>query len=86
MAKIQALVYDYFAPPPNSQGYSVKAVIRLGALGKVLDFRILNYSANEDLNKESDKMKEKLKGVVFPKNPQNKSNNYIIILKATEKE
>ncbi len=84
LAKIQALVYKYFYPPANSQGHSVKAVINLSALGKVLDFRILQKSANMALNEESEKIKERLMSVVFPKNPQNKSGNYIIILTSKE--
>jgi len=84
LAKIQALVYQHFFPPQNSQGYSVKAVIKLSAIGKVLDFRILNYSSNNALNEECDKIRERLMGVLFPVNPKNSSGNYIIILKAKE--
>jgi len=58
-AKIQALVYEYFEPPQNSQGYSVRAVIELSALGKFIDFRILDYSANIALNEECDKIKDR---------------------------
>ena len=83
-AKIQALVYQHFHPPQNSQGYSVRALIKLSALGNVLDFRILNYSANQALNDESDRVKRRLMGVLFPVNPNNESGNYIIILKAEE--
>ncbi len=83
-AKIQALVYKHFYPPENSQGYSVKAVIYLSAIGKVLDFRILGYSTNDDLNKECDMIIKRLKSVLFPINPQNKSGNYKIILKSEE--
>jgi len=84
LAKIQALVYQHFFPPQNSQGHSVKAVINLSAIGKVMDFRILNYSANSSLNAECDKIKARLMGVVFPINPQNRSGNYIIILTSKE--
>ena len=84
LAKIQALVYKYFYPPPNSQGNSLKAVISLSSIGKVLDFRILNYSSNDSLNQECDKIKSRLMSVVFPINPQNRSDNYIIILKSEE--
>ena len=83
-AKIQALVYQNFFPPSNSQGYSVKAVIELNSIGKVMDFRILTYSANSALNEECDKIKDRLLGVLFPINPQNKSGNYTIVLKAKE--
>ena len=84
LAKIQALVYEYFYPPQNSQGNSVKAVIELSAIGKVYDFRILRYSSNSELNSECDKIKERLSTVVFPKNPDNTSGTYIIILTSKE--
>ncbi len=84
LAKIQALVYKYFYPPTNSQGHSVKAVIELSAIGKVLDFRILHNSANSDLNEECNKIKSRLETVLFPINPENKSGNYIIILTSEE--
>ena len=84
LAKIQALVYKYFYPPANSQGNTVKAVITLSAIGKVQDFRILNYSVNKSLNDECDKVKNRLLNVVFPKNPQHVSGTYTIILTAKE--
>jgi len=84
LARIQALVYEHFFPPQNSQGYSVKAVIKLSSIGKVMDFRILNYSANSSLNAECDKIKARLMGVMFPVNPNKRSKSYIIILKSKE--
>jgi len=84
LAKIQQQVYDSFYPPQNSQGHTVKAVIELNALGKVLDFRILTYSANSYLNAECDKIKERLLGINFPINPDNRSGSYIIKLTAKE--
>ena len=78
LAKIQAIVYKYFQPPANSQGYTVKAVIELSAYGKVLDFRILTYSGNEALNQECDLIKDRLIGVLFPSNPQQKSFKTIV--------
>lgn len=84
LAKIQALVYRYFNVPPNSEGYSVMAYIELNSIGKVMDFRILNYSANDALNAEVDKIKDRLKSVVFPINPQNKSFSTKVILKSKE--
>ncbi len=71
-AKIQALVYNSFNPPPNSVGDIVIAYIEISAIGKMSDFRILKYSSNEDLNKECDKIKARLLGVLFPINPSNK--------------
>ena len=84
LAKIQALVYRYLSVPPNSEGYSVMAYIELNSIGKVMDFRILTYSANEALNREVDKIKDRLKNVVFPINPQNKSFSTKVILRSKE--
>ena len=84
LAKIQAIVYKNFHVPANSQGYSVRAVIELNALGKMIDFRILNYSANDALNAQADMMKEKLRNIIFPINPDNKSSRTIVILKSKE--
>ena len=84
LAKIQALVYKYFKVPPNSEGHSVLAYIELNSIGKVLDFRILTYSANEALNAEADKIKDRLKSVVFPINPQSKSFATKVILRSKE--
>ncbi len=78
LAKIQAIVYKHFRPPENSQGHTVKAMIELSAIGKVLDFRILTYSSNQALNKECDNIKDRLLGVLFPINPNNKSFNTIV--------
>lgn len=83
-ARIQSTVYESFFPPKNSQGHTVKAVIELNSLGKVLDFRILTYSANSSLNEECDKIKERLLGINFPINPDNLSGSYIIKLTAKE--
>ena len=83
-AKIQALVYNHFYPPQNSQGHTVRAVIKLSSIGKVLDFRILNYSASAELNSECDKIKDRLASVLFPVNPDNKLGNYTIVLTSKE--
>ncbi|MBC8236978.1 MAG: TonB C-terminal domain-containing protein [Helicobacteraceae bacterium] len=78
LAKIQAIVYKYFEPPANSQGHTVKAMIELSAIGKVQDFRILTYSSNQALNLECDKIKTRLLGVLFPKNPEGVTSKTIV--------
>lgn len=83
-AKINSIVYQYFVPPQNSQGHSVKSVIELNSIGKVLDFRILTYSGNEALNRECDQLKSKLSSVVFPINPLKRSSRTIVILTSKE--
>lgn len=84
LAKIQDIVYQYFNVPQNSEGNSVKTVIELDPFGKLIDFRILSYSNNEALNQEADRIKERLKNVVFPVNPKNKSSKTIVILISKE--
>jgi len=84
LAKIQAIVYQYFHVPANSEGSSVRTVIELNSLGKVLDFRVLNYSSNSALNAEVDKIKNRLKHIIFPKNPENRSSRTIVILISKE--
>ena len=84
LAKIQAIVYDNFYPPQNSHGNSVKAVIVLSSIGKVDDFRIFTYSSNTELNRECDKIKERLMSVVFPQHPDNVSGAYKITLTSKE--
>ena len=78
LAKIQAIVYKYFKPPENSEGHTVKAMIELSAIGKVQDFRILTYSSNTALNEECKKIKSRLLGILFPRNPEGKSSNTIV--------
>jgi protein TonB len=84
LAKIQALVYQYFKPPENSQGNSVTAVIELSSMGKVIDFRILTYSDNEALNRECDNIKERLLNVLFPENPSGRSSLHKVKLISKE--
>lgn len=84
LAKIQAIVYSYFRVPANSEGSRVKTVIELDALGKVLDFRVLNYSNNDALNAEADKIRERLMYVTFPRNPEKISSRTIVILISKE--
>jgi protein TonB len=84
LAKIQTIVYQHFNVPPNTEGNSVKTVIELDPFGKMIDFRILNYSSSEALNSEVDKIKKRLTNVVFPQNPQHKSSKTIVILISKE--
>ena len=84
LAKIQAIVYQHFNVPPNTEGNRVKTVIELDPFGKVLDFRVLNYSTSEALNSEVDRIKNRLKNVVFPINPSGKTTTTIVTLISKE--
>jgi len=48
------------------------------------DFRILRYSQSEALNAEADRIKERLKNVIFPKNPKNRSSRTKVVLISKE--
>jgi len=84
LAKIQAIVYEHFHVPPNTEGESVEIVIELDPLGKMKDFRILRYSQSEALNAEADRIKDRLRNVIFPKNPQNRSSRTRVVLISKE--
>ena len=64
----------------------MRAVIELSPLGKVLDFRILDYSASDALNKEADKIKSRIQNIIFPKNPDNETARVLVVLKPEAKE
>ncbi len=83
-AKIQAIIYQYFSVPPNSQGSRVKSVIELSAIGKLIDFRILTYSSNEGFNNEVDKIKSRIVDVIFPLSPEKTTTRTIILLISKE--
>lgn len=83
-AKIQAIIYQYFNVPSNSEGYRVKSVIELSAIGRVIDFRILTYSSHEGFNNEVDKIKSRIRNVIFPLNPEKKATRTIILLISEE--
>ena len=85
-AKIHSIIYAHFYPPQNSQGNIVKVVIELSPLGKVMGFRVVEYSQNEALNEEAKSIQERIATVMFPKNPDNKSVRVMIVLKPEDKE
>jgi protein TonB len=84
LAKIQAIIYNHFSPPQNTQGKSAKVVIELSSIGKMIDFRVLTYSDNQSFNNELNKIKQRLKNVVFPKNPNNKNYRLTTIIISKE--
>ena len=84
LAKIQAIVYQHFHVPPNTEGKSVKTLIELNSFGKVIDFRVLNYSQNSALNDEADRMKSRLLHINFPENPEHTSSRTVVLLISEE--
>ena len=83
-AKIQAIIYQHFSVPANSQGHRVKSIIELSAIGRVIDFRILTYSVHESFNNEVDKIKSRIRNVIFPLSPEKKPTRTIILLISKE--
>jgi protein TonB len=79
-AKIQAFVYEHFFPPAGSEGSSAKVRIWLDASGKMDDFRVIAYSGHALFNSEVDRLKQRLKSVDFPGNPESRSIAIDIIL------
>ncbi|SFV74997.1 TonB-like; putative TolA function [hydrothermal vent metagenome] len=84
LAKINAIVYSYFNPPEGSEGFSVYSVIVLSPFGKVIDFKILQYSSNESLNQECDRLKRRLMHTIFPVSPDGTITRTKIILTSKE--
>lgn len=83
-AKIQALIYANYFPPSGTQGQSARVRIYLDALGRLTGYRVMGYSGNTLFNSEVDSLKERLRGVSFPINPDGKDSVIEIILTAKE--
>jgi protein TonB len=84
LARIQAFVYQHFYPPANSEGQSSKIRIALNGQGTLTSYRVLVKSSNVMFNDEVELLEKRLKGLVFPKNPNNESMTIDIILIAKE--
>jgi protein TonB len=84
LAKIQAIIYDNFYPPMNSEGYSAVISIELDSFGKMTDYRVITYSGNDMFNKEVDMLKRRLESLTFAKHPEGKSEKLKIILTSQE--
>ncbi len=83
-AKITAIVYNHFIPPANTQGQTAQVLLRLGANGMLLSYKVLVYSGNEMFNDEINRLQGVLMNVVFPKNPKGITSEYIVNLSAKE--
>ncbi len=83
-AKIQALIYTQFTPPPGSEGQAVRVLIQISSQGRLLSYRVMAYSANTALNSEVDWLGERLREISFPQHPENKDTVLNLILTAKE--
>jgi len=70
--KIQALIYENFFPPVNSQGLVAQIRIRISAAGKLTQFKLLRASGDAAFDHEIALLEQRLRSVSFAKNPDNK--------------
>jgi len=83
-AKIQAIIYDRFYPPANSEGQSAKLYLRFDGKGTLLDARILAASGNPLFDDEVRALIKRLDGVAFPETPEGAGTEIQIIVTAEE--
>jgi hypothetical protein len=84
MAKIQGLVKRYFYPPTGSSGESSVILLRLDAMGKMINFKILRSSKNQSFNVEVNLLKDRLSSIRFPETPDGKEGVLTCTLTAKE--
>lgn len=83
-AKIQAIIYDHFYPPANSEGSSAKVYLSIDAAGRVVSNRILVNSGNAFFDEEVEALMRRIGGIAFPKPPKGEALEIQIILTAEE--
>jgi protein TonB len=83
-AKIQAIVYNHFNPPVNSEGNSAKVYLRLDADGRIKDARLLVPSGQPLFDNEVEALLRRLGSAVFPASPEGRPIELKIILTAEE--
>ena len=71
-AKIQAIIYDNFFPPANSEGAVAKIRIWLSPSGRLKDFKVIRHSGEPLFDREVSLLEKRLKTVTFERNPQEK--------------
>ena len=80
LAKIHAKVKSLFYPPASTEGESAKVRITLDAYGSLIRYRVLVRSGSTLFNEEVNRLKQRLKQVKFPENPDHQSVTLNIIL------
>jgi protein TonB len=83
-AKIQAIVYNHFNPPVNSEGNSAKVYLRLDADGRIKAARLLVPSGQPLFDNEVEALLRRLGSAVFPSSPEGRPIELKIILTAEE--
>lgn len=83
-AKVQGIIYANFHPASGTEGFAARIRITLSPDGKLLTYRVISYSGSAVFNAEVDWLKERLRQVGLPKNPQGEEAVFEIILTAKE--
>ncbi|HEX5710756.1 MAG TPA: TonB C-terminal domain-containing protein [Sulfuricurvum sp.] len=83
-AKVQGIIYSQFHPGSGTEGFSSRVRIVLSADGKLESYRVVSASGSTVFNAEVDLLKERLRQVSLPKNPNGGEAIFEIILTAKD--
>ena len=83
-ARIQAIIYDNFFPPANTEGAVSLIRIWLSASGKMTRFEVLRRSGDTLFDEEVRALESRLKQVAFERNP--KGNEAVLDVSLVSKE
>lgn len=84
LGKIQAVIYDNFFPPANSQGSVAQIRIWVSVDGKLTRFKVLRRSGEPFFDQEVERLEQRLKSVSFGHNPNEKETVFDIRLVSKE--
>lgn len=83
-AKVQGIIYSQFHPGSGTEGFSARVRIVLSEDGKLELYRVVSASGSTVFNAEVDLLKERLRQVSLPKNPNGGEAIFEIILTAKD--
>lgn len=83
-AKVQGIIYTNFHPASGTQGFSARVRIVLSSEGKLNSYRVISSNGNGLFNAEVDWLKERLRQVSLPQNPNGDEAIFEIILTAKD--
>lgn len=83
-AKVQGIIYSQFHPGSGTEGFSARVRIVLSEDGKLESYRVVSASGSTVFNAEVELLKERLRQVSLPKNPNGGEAIFEIILTAKD--
>lgn len=75
--EIQTLVYNNFHPPVGTEGSKARVRIKISAFGKLIDYKVLQYSELNAFNDAVNSLVKSLRNIQFPKNPEGEDDTVI---------